>query len=348
MEELRHILVIRLSAMGDVAMVVPVLRTAVRTYPDLKFTVLTRRFFAPIFQDLDNVEVFEADLKGEHRGLPGLKKLAGEIRNRKIDSVADLHNVLRSNILKRFFRFYGIPVKQINKGRAEKQALTRSRNKVFKPLKTTHQRYADVFTKLGYPVDLSSFEYPGKRKLSPVILKLVGNKPKKWLGIAPFAQHVSKTYPSDLMKEVLNKLSDIKDIEVFLFGGGEGENQLMSEWEKNYENVKSVAGRLAFDEELDLISNLDAMISMDSGNGHLAANYGIPVITLWGLTHPHTGFGPFGQPLSNSLLPDLDEYPMIPTSIYGTKIPAGYENVLRTIPPERVVEKVREVILISN
>lgn len=348
MEEPRHILVIRLSAMGDVAMIVPVLTALGRTYPEVKITVLTRTFFAPIFQELDNVEVFGADIKGEHKGLPGLKKLEGELRSRGIDAVADLHNVLRSNILKKFFQFYGIPVKQIDKGRADRQALTRSRKKVFAPLKSTHQRYADVFSKLGYPLDLKTFQFPGKRKLSPAIVEVVGNKPKKWVGIAPFAQHSSKIYPSDLMQEVLKKLSTIETIEVFLFGGGGSEHQMMYQWEQKFGNIKNISGHFTFEEELDLISNLDAMISMDSGNGHLAANYGIPVITLWGLTHPYTGFMPFGQPSSNSLLPDLEQYPLIPTSVYGTRIPPGYESAMRTIPPEKVVQKVREVTLISE
>lgn len=344
----RHILVIRLSAMGDVAMVVPVLRAAGRSYPELKFTMLTKKFFAPLFHGLDNVEVLQAEVKGEHKGLPGLKKLAGEVSSKKVDAVADLHNVLRSKILKRFFWFYGIPVKQIDKGRAKKRALTRSGKKIFEPLKSTHQRYGDVLAKLGYPIDFSKAEFRGKRKLSRTVLKLVGNKARKWIGIAPFAQHSSKIYPPDLMREVLSRLSNSQNIDVFLFGGGEGEGQLMSQWEKEFRNVKNVSGKLTFGEELDLISNLDAMISMDSGNGHLAANFGIPVITLWGLTHPHTGFVPFGQSLSNSLLPDLVKYPKIPTSIYGTKIPAGYENVMRTISPESVVEKVRNVTLISD
>ena len=113
-------------------------------------------------------------------------------------------------------------------------------------------------------------------------------------------------------------------------------------------NVVSMAGKVSFREELALISNLDAMLSMDSGNGHLAANYGVPVITLWGLTHPYTGFAPFKQPSSNSLLPDLEQYPQIPTSIYGNKVPDGYYDVMRSIPAERVVEKIEEILQLNR
>lgn len=344
MERPHHILIIRLSAMGDVAMMVPVLKALTEKYPDVKLTLLTRRFFAPLFKELPNVEVYEAEVKGRHKGIGGLKKLSSELLDLKIDAVADLHNVLRSNILKLFFKLKGLPVRQINKGRKEKTALTRSENKVFKQLKSTHQRYAEVFEKLGYPVNIDSVEVLGKQELPKKVKEVTGEPSVKWLGIAPFAQHASKAYPEDLMKEVLKELQKEEDLRIFLFGGGLVETGKLAAWEKDYSNATSFAGKLSFEEELALISNLDLMLSMDSGNGHLAANYGVPVITLWGLTHPYTGFAPFRQPDSNFLLPDLQRYPAIPTSIYGKDIPKGYGEVMRSIPPQRVVEGIKEVL----
>lgn len=344
MNNLKHILVIRLSAMGDVAMVVPALAGMAENYPYLKFTVLTRKFYAPIFKDIPNVEIFEADVKGKHKGIVGLKQLAQQLKEREIDAVADLHNVLRSNVLKVFFGLYKIPVKQIDKGRAEKRALTRKNNKILKPLKTTHQRYADVFEALDFPIDLNTFKFQKKQFLSPLVMDLVGDEPKKWVGIAPFAQHESKMYPQDLMEVVLNKLQSFEKVKFFLFGGGNREIKLMSEWEKRFSNIVSMAGKISFEEELALISNLDVMLSMDSGNGHIAANFGIPVVSLWGLTHPFTGFAPFAQPETNSLYPDLEKYPLIPTSVYGTVVPAGYKDAMRSITPGKVVDKLKEVL----
>ncbi|HEY9185070.1 MAG TPA: glycosyltransferase family 9 protein [Salegentibacter sp.] len=339
-----HILVIRLSAMGDVAMVVPVLQTLTATYPELRITMLTRSFFKPMFQDIPNVSVYEADVNGVHQGVLGLSRLAKELRDEGIDAVADLHNVLRSNVLKSVFYLFGIPVEQIDKGRKEKKALTRVKEKVFRPLKSTHQRYADVFSALGYPIDLSTHQFPKKKQLSENIKKLLGPEPKKWLGIAPFAQHNSKAYPPDLMAEVIKQLSRNKKIKVLLFGGGKNEKEQLEIWEGQFEDTLSVAGKLSFEDELSLISRLDAMVSMDSGNGHLAAIFGIPVISIWGVTHPFAGFRPFKQPERNSLLPKHEKYPNIPTSIYGDKYPEGYENAIREIYPEQILGKINEVL----
>ena len=338
--EAAHILVIRLSAMGDVAMLVPVLRILTSTYPNLKITLLTRRFFAPMFKDIPNVEVYEADLSGIHQGFVGLCRLARELKELELDAVADLHNVLRSNVLRFIFNLYRIPVKQIDKGRAEKKALTAEDNKVFKQLKSTHQRYADVFSELGYPVNLKKPSFPLKQKLSSKTLKITGANVLKWIGIAPFAQHDSKAYPLDLVERVIREIDIEGKAEVFLFGGGKSETEKLEKLAKKFKNVVSIAGKLSFEEELALISHLDVMLSMDSGNAHLAAMYGIPVVTLGGVTHPYAGFSAFNQPPENNLLPDLKKYSKIPTSVYGNKFPEDYKDVMRTIPPQKVVEKI--------
>ncbi len=338
----RHILVIRFSAMGDIAMIVPVLSVLLKNYPDLTITVLTRHFFAPLFSHIPNVRIYEADLNGVHEGVLGLGTLARELREEEIDAVADLHDVLRTNVLRSLFFFYGIPFQQIDKGRSQKRALTRENNKEFRQLKSTHQRYADVFEQLGFSIDLAEYIPPPRRELLPKVYEIIGKQSQKWLGVAPFAQHESKCYPRELMEQVLADLSSRDQIKIIMFGGGEEEKAQLEVWEEKYENCISVVGKLRFSEELSLISNLDAMLSMDSGNAHLAAIFGIPVVSIWGVTHPFAGFRAFNQPMENCILPDLEKYPKIPTSVYGDKVPEGYEDVMRSIPPEKVIAKVLE------
>ncbi len=335
-----HILVIRLSAMGDVAMTVPVLLALKQNYPALRITVLTRGFFEPLFAQLDNVEVFRAEVSGKHKGPAGLWALFRELNAMHFDAVADLHNVLRSNVLKYFFRFSRIPFVQIDKGRAEKRALTALNNKVFKPLKTTHQRYADAFGKLGWPIDLETVKLLPRQQLSDNTRNLLGKDHRKWIGIAPFAAYPGKMYPPPLMEQLIKDLSETGRYKLLLFGGGQREALQLTNWAMVYDNCINIAGKLGFEEELALISNLDLMVSMDSANAHLAANYAVSTITLWGLTHPNAGFYPFGQDRANALLSDRERYPGIPTSVYGNTMPDGYERVMETIAPEDVIARV--------
>ena len=129
---------------------------------------------------------------------------------------------------------------------------------------------------------------------------------------------------------------------VFLFGHGPKETDQINTWANAYPHVVSQTLELPFSEQLDLIANLDVMLSMDSANGHLAANFNVPVVTLWGMTHPFLGFSPFGQ--NNHFLVDRESFPKIPTSAYGKMIPKGYKDAMRTISPEAVIEMVLDKI----
>ena len=320
-------------------MTVPVIRAFVQQNPSIKITVLSRAFLKPLFSDINNVNFYAADVAGKHKGFLGLYQLFKELKTLNIDAVADLHNVLRSKVLRTFLKLAFTKISFINKGRKEKRALIATKNKVFKQLRTTHERYADVFRNLGFHLNILNPEFPKKQPLSEKVLNSTGEKKTKWIGIAPFAQYNSKMYPLDLMEQVINKLS-AKNYKILLFGGGNKEVEILDKIENKFPNTINVAGKIKLIDELNLISNLNCMVSMDSGNAHFAAMLGVKTITIWGITHPFTGFAPFNQPFKNAILPDLIKFPNIPCSIYGNKVCDGYENVMRSISPEAVVDKI--------
>jgi len=330
--------------MGDVAMTVPVIRALQAQHPQLKITVISRPFFESLFNDIPNLTFLAFDAKGRHQGLLGLWRLFQELKPLNIDAFADLHNVLRSKVIRTLLAWSGKKVAFTDKGRAEKKALTRSENKIFKPLPTMFERHALVFESLGFKVNLEHPVFPPKQKLEPSITEVVGEKNKKWIGIAPFAQYDSKVYPFDFMQKVVLQLVQNPKNQVMLFGGGTKEIELLQQLTNGYENAIVVAGKLHFKQELAVINNLDVMLSMDSGNAHLAAMFGVKTVTLWGATHPHAGFAPFHQPITNALVSDREKFPQLPTSVYGNKIVAGYENAMRTIAPEQVVAKIETLL----
>jgi ADP-heptose:LPS heptosyltransferase len=342
---IQHIAVIRLSAMGDVAMTVPVIRAFVEQNPNVKITVVSRPFLKPFFNGIPNVNFFSVDVKGRHNGFLGILKLHSDLKQLNIDAVADLHNVLRSQILRTLFALSGKKVAYTDKGRVEKRALTRAQNKIFSPIKTMVERHVDTFNQLGFKVDLSKRKFPQKVNLAEDILKITGEKTtQKWIGIAPFAQYDSKVYPQDLMEKVIEELASETTNKIFLFGGGNKEIEILNSFSNCNQNVINVAGKLKLQQELDLISNLDVMLSMDSGNAHIAAMLGIKVITLWGATHPFAGFLPFNQSLENCLVSDREKFPLLPTSVYGNKKIAGYEDAMRSIPIETILKKINSVL----
>jgi len=338
----KNILVLRFSALGDVAMCLPVLRCLIQTYPELHITMVTRKRFASIFEELPNTTVLSPDFNDAHKGIGGLYLLYKTLLAAKPNAIADLHNVLRTKILRSYFvpKFW-IRKAVLVKGRKAKKQLTRARQKTLVPLVPQIHRYAQVFERLGFPISLDSHEFPPK-PLCPNTEALKLDQSKKWVGIAPFAAHKGKQYPLDLMQKVVAFLQ--QDYQVILFGFGHKERAQLDVWTKAYKNVVNATSVYALDAELRLIAQLDLMISMDSANGHLAANYGVPVISLWGATHPCLGFTPFGQTETNNLTADRQLFPFLPTSVYGNKIRRGYEDAMRSIEPKVVIELALEIL----
>lgn len=339
----KHIAVIRLSAMGDVAMTVPVILALTRQHSNLRITVVSRPFFKPIFERIPNIQFLSVHTQHQHKGILGLFRLYRDLKQLKLDQIADLHNVLRSKVIRNLFALGGKKVAFTDKGRAEKKALTSLKNKVFQPVKPMIYRHLETFAQLGYSIDISQPNFLSQEAIPFKAQKILGEKTKKWIGIAPFAHYESKTYPFDLMEKVVDELAQNQSVQLVFFGG-KNDSDLIKKLTKDHKNCFNFSGIISFEEELQLISNLDVMLSMDSGNAHLAAMYGVPTITLWGATHPFTGFAPYHQPLENCLVSDRQKYPLLPTSIYGNKKVEGYQDAMRTIKVEDVVEKITTVL----
>ncbi len=301
-----HILVMRFSSMGDVAMTVPVVKALLAQNPKLQITYVSRPQFAGFFANIPNLNFFSADLDNNYKGFRGIAKLYRQLKKQgKYDAVADLHDSLRTKILRRLFSMAGVPYTFIDKGRAEKKLLTRFPNKVLQPLKRTVERYADVFRGLGYELEL---DYKLAKKTKPLtadIIAITGNKVQTWVGISPFAKHEGKTYPLEKMEAVINELSR-QDIKVLLFAGSPVEKGICDSWASAYKNVISVVRLLSMEQELILINNLDVMLSMDSAGMHLASLEGTPVVSIWGATHHFAGFLGYGQSEDNIVADDIE------------------------------------------
>ncbi|RPD40865.1 glycosyltransferase family 9 protein [Chitinophaga barathri] len=328
------ILAIRFSAMGDVAMTIPVMKQVLDAHPELVIVFVTNKNWGALCEGIPRLVFFAADLKGEHKGVKGLYKLFRAIRKAHpgIRAVADLHHVLRSRIVRTFYKLSGIRVSVIDKGRAGKKALTRKENKEFLPLKTTIDRYRDVFAGLGYHINPSS---PGTLPQQPVPGKMQ-------IGIAPFATYLEKTYPLEKMRQVIEMITRNEAVEILLFGGGKEEVAKLENLAGENPRLKVIAGKYSLNEELRIISGLTLMVSMDSANMHLASLYGVPVVSVWGATHPYAGFMGFGQKEENAA--QIELY-CRPCSVFGNK-PCfrGDHACMQQLAPETIVEKVRKTL----
>lgn len=338
------ILVIRLSAIGDVAMTIPVVYAAAEANPEDSFTILTQTFLMPLFINRPlNVNVMGVNTKSTEKSLAGFLRYAFILRKYKFDKVLDLHAVVRSRIVNWVFRLSGRPVFKINKERKERKFLTQRPPKEIYPLRPVIERYADVFRAAGFNFNDTFVSLYDKNPVDDAAIKaMAGNKKGHWVGIAPFARHRGKIYPAEKMEKVVDQLSQQEDITLFLFGGRGDESHLLNRWEAKYKNTVNMVGRYSLDMELALISRLDVLVSMDSANMHLASLAGTTVISIWGATHPYAGFYGYHQREDLAVQADL---PCRPCSIYGNKpCYRGDWACMNEIRPEQIVDKVTDYL----
>lgn len=327
---MKRLLIIRFSAMGDVAMTVPVITSLALSHPDMQITVLTQQRMAALFSWMpDNVSVLGVNLRDYH-GVTGLSQLFQRLKPYRFDAVADLHDVLRTKYLRMRFRLMRTRVAVIDKSRAERKALL-GHGLDHEPLVPVTDRYAAVFQQLG--LQLTADYVP---PVVPEAMTIPLEVPQPAVGVAPFAAHKGKIYPLEMMREVVDMLVN-RGYHVFLFGSGNDEAAAMASWERD--GVVSVVGKIGgLRNELLLMSRLRVMVSMDSSNMHMAALMGTPTVSVWGATHPKAGFVAWNQPEDSILQLPM---PCRPCSIYGKKpCSKGDYPCLRQISPQSVVELV--------
>ena len=321
-------------------MTVPVIKNVLEQNPELQITMVSNAFFEPLFDGLERCHFYPAYLKGKHKGLFGMARLFQALKkNAQFTAVVDLHSVLRSHLLSAFFKVKGLGIATIDKGRTEKKLLTRKEQKILEPLKSMHERYASVFRKIGFPVQLEVSRPIYCRQIIPIALQAVFASGKKVIGVAPFAQYQEKMYPIDKMKVVVAQLVAANYI-VLLFGGGKLETDILDQWEKDIFSAFNVSGKYSFKDELAIISNLDQMVSMDSANMHLASLFTVPVVSVWGATHPYAGFTGWGQ--GDKKIIQL-ELACRPCSVFGNKpCYRGDYACMHWIAEELIVQKITE------
>jgi len=329
MTEKKRLLVVRFSALGDVAMTIPVVYSLARQYPGLQIDFVTNPFFARLFINApENLTVHPLDIRKEYKGAGGLLRLLRAVDRLRPDMVADLHNVSRSWAIDNWMRLRGRRVEMVDKMRSGRRDVIK--NKTVQP--TFFSRYADVFARLGYPVKLD-FDTIFGSGLTDVSIEI----PENAVGIAPFARYANKTYPLTQVEEVVNNL-DKRGIPVFLFGGRGEEAEKLRDLALRYNSARSIAGELPIEEELAVMAHMKVMVSMDSANHHLASLAGTPVVSIWGSTTPACGFTGYRQNPADSLCLDL---PCQPCTIAGSPTcPRGHLDCMTKLTPAAVTDKI--------
>jgi ADP-heptose:LPS heptosyltransferase len=341
------LLVYRFSAMGDVILLLPVLKGVLAANADIEIYLLTQPGFFPLFQDIDRLHLIEADLKNKHRSVSGLFKLYRKIKYEiQPDQIIDLHCVIRTYILDFFFWVSGDKVISFKKGTFQKSRIVKS--KLLKPIPGTIDRYSDAFVTSGFPVVLSELPVFPEKDL-PAQCQQIFIKPII-IGIAPFAKHQQKIWGIHKIESLIEGINRFRDVTILLFGGGKSELQSLDQLAEKFSNCIVSAHHFNLTEEIKVMSRLSVMVSMDSANMHLASMAGVPTVSIWGATHPSLGFAPYKQPVENLIQYTGDKLSCRPCSVYGNKkcIYSDGIRCMEYIPVDMVLERINQILSISG
>ena len=320
---MKHVLVIRLSALGDVALMAPLVHDYAVSTPHLRFTVAGPPLLQPLFAGIGNVEYL------------GLKKKQSFIKIYKIlnavgaDTVVDLHKVNRVGFaltllrLRHLFDFH-FRLCALRKGKFTRWLYLHHLYR--RPRKPQFQRYDETFRRAGLS------------RTATLPLSHSATQPLT-IGLAPFSQHQGKIWPWENTCDLARRLAE-RGYQVLLFGSKDEAPQLET-LAAAHDNIRCLAGKQTFAEELEIIKTLTLMVSMDSSNMHFAAALGGPVVSIWGATHPDFGFYPPRLPRTDALCANL---PCQPCSAFGQKpCRFGDYRCLQAITPDMVLEKINRL-----
>lgn len=326
-------LIIRFSTLGNVAMMVPVIASLSRRYPNDQFIIASKKDLRAMFASMPNVEYHEVDNRLNWRGV---WELWHTLRN-QVDDVIDLQNVLRTRVLDYLMRKSGKRVTQVHYGRLRKRMIT-GFNLQREVLPNEFDRYREAFHRAGLETDEAFIAIPENKPAMVAVEKRFGKKDEKWIGMAPFAKSKSNMLPYHLTKEVLELLTADKQTRVFLFGAGVVECEMLRQWASVFPRTTSVAGLLPLEQELELMRKLDVMICMDSANQHLASVVGLRAISIWCATHPIIGFMGWKQNAADII--QREDLRCRPCTCHGTNYCRYGNFACRQIDAAKIVSRI--------
>lgn len=341
------ILVIRFSSLGDIVLTTPVIGALKTKFPHSRIFFLTKAQYGDILRNDPRIfSLIEFDPRGKHKGIAGFLKLIEKLRNYDFDLLIDLHANLRSFFVRHL-------TKSKIKLKYNKRGLSRFLMVHFKFLKTravhTVDSYLGVLTKFQINIPNKNpllFLNPEDAEFSDKFL--LGQKVEKddiVVGVHPGARWETKRWDEDKFKRVCQDLIDRLNCKIMLLGDA-GDEELIENISKEISDARVIdAVGLPTGRFMSLIKRCDCLITNDSGPMHIARALQVPVVAIFGPTHPRLGFATVGS--KNVVL--CANVECSPCSLHGEKKCRKKSRFcMDLIDPEMVVEAVGKLLKEEN
>ncbi|MBC5993106.1 glycosyltransferase family 9 protein [Pontibacter cellulosilyticus] len=320
------ILILRFSSIGDIVLTTPVVRCIKEQVPEAEVHYCTKKAFQGILAN--NPYVDKVHVLGEKLG-----DLVQELKAENFDYVVDLHNNLRTRVIKARL---GKPSRSFNKLNYEKWLMV---NFKINRLPDVHivQRYLEAAAPLGVKDDGKGLDYfiPAQDEVD--VQTLPEGFQDGYIAFAIGAQHYTKRLPVDRIIELCEQLQK----PIILLGGKEdfdtGDTVAEILRATNFDEalkVYNACGKYNLNGSASLVRQATQVVSHDTGLMHIAAAFQKDVISIWGNTIPEFGMYPYRTKYKVLEVQGLSCRPC--SKIGYKKCPKGHFKCMRDISFENL------------
>lgn len=322
----KHILIVRLSSLGDVLLTTPLIRSIKKQNPSLQIDFLVRAEYADLLKANPNISSLHLFSRNDEEN----KKLKIMFMEMKYDCIIDLQNNLRSKFL-----LNNLPseVFSFNKKRFEKVLLVHMKINLLKEASQIPVRYAETIH--GFQLDDEGLDLFLPEQISSRISQY-----KNVIGLCPGARHFSKRWTKENFIKLGKMLGDA-GFSVALFGG-------KSDRELCEEISKELPGSIDLSTDDDILQlakdmrQCKAVVCNDSGLMHTACAVKVPVVAIYGSTVKEFGFTPYG---SKNFLLENNSLSCRPCSHIGKKkCPQKHFRCMLELTPQMAFESINKVL----
>jgi len=322
----KHILIVRLSSLGDVLLATPLLRSLRKQNPSLQIDFLVRAEYAELLSLNPNISSLHLFSRNDVEN----KKLKIKLMEMRYDCIIDLQNNLRSKIL---LNNLDSEVFTFNKKRFEKVLLVHMKINLLKEAAQIPVRYAETVP--GFQLDNEGLDLFLPANVLPRI-----SANQKYVGLCPGARHFSKRWPKENFISLGKKLRE-EGFPVALFGG-------KSDLEICAEIAEAIPGSIDLstdDKILQIARDMQqckAIVCNDSGLMHTACAVKVPVVAIYGSTVREFGFTPYG---CKNIILENNSVSCRPCSHIGKKkCPQKHFRCMVELTPQMAFESIKKVV----
>jgi heptosyltransferase-2 len=325
---IRRVLVVRLSAIGDIVLTTPLLEELHRALPHAMIDYCTKAPFMPLVASNPVV----VSVVTPESVSPGTE----------YDLVVDLQNNRRSRAMIRKIR--AGKVTRYHKSNWKKVLLVHFKINVSEGCQSVVERYGEALDGIAGKVTSPCLLYPSPDDRAFAAGALGTEAPV--LAVCFGANHFTKRYPLERFARIIGLVASATTARVLLLGGKEDEAdaaKLMAALpETARSRVLSLAGKASLMQSAALLERSALVLCNDTGLMHIASAFGRKLFVIFGSSVREFGFMPWKADYE---LFETEGLKCRPCSHIGrSTCPEGHFRCMTDIAPERIAAKIVETL----